>query len=159
MLKTLSKQIREFRLPAILTPLCMIGEVFFEMLIPLMMASIIDQGVEKGDMAAIVSIGLRMLVLALGGLLTGVMGGQLAAKASAGFARNLREAMFSQIQEFSFSNIDKYSTSSLVTRLTTDITNIQNAFQMILRMMVRAPLSLITAMFLSFASLQILYNL
>ena len=150
MLKTLSKQIREFRLPAILTPLCMIGEVFFEMLIPLMMASIIDQGVEKGDMAAIVSIGLRMLVLALGGLLTGVMGGQLAAKASAGFARNLREAMFSQIQEFSFSNIDKYSTSSLVTRLTTDITNIQNAFQMILRMMVRAPLSLITAMFLSF---------
>ena len=150
MLKTVSKQIREFRLPAILTPLCMIGEVFFEMLIPLMMASIIDQGVEKGDMAAIVSIGLRMLVLALGGLLTGVMGGQLAAKASAGFARNLREAMFSQIQEFSFSNIDKYSTSSLVTRLTTDITNIQNAFQMILRMMVRAPLSLITAMFLSF---------
>lgn len=150
MLKTLSKQIREFRLPAILTPLCMIGEVFFEMLIPLMMASIIDQGVEKGDMAAIVSIGLRMLVLALGGLLTGVMGGQLAAKASAGFARNLREAMFSRIQEFSFSNIDKYSTSSLVTRLTTDITNIQNAFQMILRMMVRAPLSLITAMFLSF---------
>ena len=150
MLKTLSKQIREFRLPAILTPLCMIGEVFFEMLIPLMMASIIDQGVEKGDIAAIVSIGLRMLVLALGGLLTGVMGGQLAAKASAGFARNLREAMFSQIQEFSFSNIDKYSTSSLVTRLTTDITNIQNAFQMILRMMVRAPLSLITAMFLSF---------
>ena len=150
MLKTLSKQIREFRLPAILTPLCMIGEVFFEMLIPLMMASIIDQGVEKGDIAAIVSIGLRMLVLALGGLLTGVMGGQLAAKASAGFARNLREAMFSRIQEFSFSNIDKYSTSSLVTRLTTDITNIQNAFQMILRMMVRAPLSLITAMFLSF---------
>ena len=150
MLKTLSKQIREFRLPAILTPLCMIGEVFFEMLIPLMMASIIDQGVEKGDMAAIVSIGLRMLVMALGGLLTGVMGGRLAAKASAGFARNLREAMFSRIQEFSFSNIDKYSTSSLVTRLTTDITNIQNAFQMILRMMVRAPLSLITAMFLSF---------
>ena len=150
MLKTLSKQIGEFKLPAILTPLCMIGEVFFEMLIPLMMASIIDQGVEKGDMTAIVSIGLRMLVLALGGLLTGVLGGQLAAKASAGFARNLREAMFGRIQEFSFSNIDKYSTSSLVTRLTTDVTNLQNAFQMILRMMVRAPLSLITAMFLSF---------
>ena len=150
MLKTLSKQIGEFRLPAILTPLCMIGEVFFEMLIPLMMASIIDQGVEKGDMTAIVTIGLRMLVLALGGLVTGVLGGQLAAKASAGFARNLREAMFGRIQEFSFSNIDKYSTSSLVTRLTTDVTNLQNAFQMILRMMVRAPLSLITAMVLSF---------
>ena len=150
MLKTLSKQIGEFKLPAILTPLCMIGEVFFEMLIPLMMASIIDQGVEKGDMTAIVTIGLRMLLLALGGLLTGVLGGQLAAKASAGFARNLREAMFGRIQEFSFSNIDKYSTSSLVTRLTTDITNLQNAFQMILRMMVRAPLSLITAMALSF---------
>ena len=150
MLKTLSKQIGEFRTPAILTPLCMIGEVFFEMMIPLLMASIIDQGVEKGDMNAIVSIGIRMLVMALGGLACGVLGGRLAAKASAGFARNLREAMFCNIQEFSFANIDKYSTSSLVTRLTTDVTNLQQAFQMMLRMFVRAPLSLISAMILSF---------
>ena len=124
MLKTLAHQIGEYKRPAILTPLCMTAEVIFEMLIPLFMASIIDQGVEKGDMRAIVRIGMAMLVLALGGLISGVLGGKYAAKASAGFARNLRESMFGQIQEFSFSNIDKYSTSSLVTRLTTDITNL-----------------------------------
>lgn len=150
MLKTLGRYIGEFKRPAILTPLCMVGEVIFEMLIPLMMAAIIDQGVEKGDMGAIMSIGVRMLLLALGGLACGVLGGRLAARASAGFARNLREAMFNHIQDFSFSNIDRFSTSSLVTRLTTDVTNLQQAFQMILRMFVRAPLSLIIAMVLSF---------
>ena len=150
MLKTLSKQIGEFKLPAILTPLTMVGEVFFEMLIPLLMASIIDKGVDKGDMGAIVRYGMFMLIMAFGGLFCGVLGGRLAAKASSGFARNLREAMFNNIQEFSFSNIDRFSTASLVTRLTTDVMNLQQAFQMILRMFVRAPLSLISAMILSF---------
>ena len=97
MFKTLGHYIGEFKIPAILTPLCMVGEVIFEMLIPLLMASIIDQGVEKGDMNAIISIGIRMLLMAVGGLACGVLGGRLAARASAGFARNLREAMFNHI--------------------------------------------------------------
>ena len=150
MLKTLGAQVKEFKIPAILTPLCMIGEVIFEMLIPLLMASIIDNGVEKGDMHHIVVIGLLMLVMALGGLFFGVMGGKMGAKASTGLAKNLRESMYNNIQTFSFSNIDKFSTPSLVTRLTTDVTNIQNAFQMILRMFTRAPISLIVAMAMSF---------
>ena len=125
MLKTLTAHIKEFKLPTILTPVCMAGEVVFEMLIPLLMASIIDNGVQAGNMRHIVTTGLLMLLMAAGGLATGVLGGVFGARASTGFARNLREAMFNNIQTFSFSNIDKFSTPSLITRLTTDITNIQ----------------------------------
>ena len=151
MLRTLAKEIKEFKLPSILTPVFMIGEVIFEMLIPLLMATIIDKGVEAGNMSVILRTGGLMLVLAAGGLFCGIGGGVCGAKASTGFARNLREAMFNNIQNFSFSNIDKFSTSSLVTRLTTDVTNIQNAYQMILRMFVRAPMSLIIAMVMAFS--------
>lgn len=149
-LRTLAAEIKEFKVPSILTPVFMVGEVIFEMLIPLLMASIIDDGVEKGDMNAIISIGIRMLILAVCGLICGVLGGRYGAMASAGFAKNLREAMFYNIQNFSFSNIDRYSTSSLVIRLTTDVTNIQNAYQMLLRMFTRAPISMIVALFMSF---------
>ncbi len=150
MLKTLLGQVKEFKKASILTPIFMVGEVIVEMLIPLLMASIIDNGVEKGDMDYILRIGVVMLLLALAGLWTGVMGGKYGARASAGFAKNLREAMFDRIQTFSFSNIDKFSTPSLVTRLTTDVTNLQNAYQMILRMFTRAPASMIVAMIMVF---------
>jgi len=150
MIKTLAAQIKEYKAASILTPLCMIGEVIMETLIPLMMASIIDYGVEKGDMAHIIKMGVIMVLIAFCGLLFGGAGGVMAAKASAGFAKNLRKAMFENIQTFSFSNIDKFSTSGLVTRLTTDVTNIQNAYMMILRMAMRAPSSMIVAMIMSF---------
>lgn len=150
MLKTLGAHIKEFKKDSILTPVFMILEVIMETIIPLMMASIIDDGVEKGDMNHIYLMGGLMVVTALISLWTGVMGGKYGARASTGFARNLRKAMYENIQTFSFSNIDKYSTSGLVTRLTTDVTNIQNAYQMILRMCMRAPASLICAMAMSF---------
>lgn len=150
MLKTLASQIKEFKRATILTPVFMVGEVIVEMMIPFLMASIIDHGVNAGNMSHILKIGGLMLLMALLGLWTGIMGGKFGAKASAGFARNLREAMFDQIQTFSFSNIDKFSTPSLVTRLTTDVTNLQNAFQMLLRMFTRAPASLIVAMIMVF---------
>ena len=150
MIKTLGKHIKEFKKASILTPVFMILEVFFEILIPYLMASIIDDGVSKGDMKHIIAIGALMLLLALGGLTTGLLGGRYGAKASTGFAKNLREAMYSNIQTFSFSNIDKFSTAGLITRLTTDVTNIQNAYQMLLRMCMRAPVSLIAAMIMAF---------
>ena len=150
-LKTLSSQVKEFKRDSILTPVAMIGEVIFEMLIPLLMASIIDKGVEAGNLKHIYTVGGEMLLLALGGLLCGVLGAVWGARASTGFARNLRKAMFANIQTFSFSNIDKFSTPSLVTRLTTDVTTLQMAYQMILRMFVRAPASLIVAMAMAFS--------
>lgn len=150
MLKTLLAQVREFKKASFLTPFFMILEVFFETLIPLVMASIIDRGVETGDIGHIYRMGALMGVLALMGLYTGVMGGKYGAKASTGFARNLRRAMYTNIQTYSFSNIDKYSTAGLITRLTTDVTNLQNAYQMILRMCTRAPASLICAMTMAF---------
>ncbi len=150
MLKTLMGQIKEFKKVSILTPLCMIMEVIFEMFIPLLMASIIDDGVNAGNMAHIYKVGAIMVVAAFCGLLFGVLGGKFGAEASAGFARNLRKSMYENIQTFSFSNIDKYSTAGLVTRMTTDVTNLQNAYQMILRMFVRAPISLVTAMIMAF---------
>ena len=128
----------------------LIGEVVVETLIPLLMASIIDNGINKGDMKHILLVGGGMLILALTGLFFGVMGGVYGAKASTGFARNLRRAMFTNIETFSFSNIDRFSTSGLVTRLTTDVTNVQNAYQMMLRMFVRAPFSMIVAMTMAF---------
>lgn len=150
MLKTLGAQIKEFKAASIATPLCMILEVLMETVIPFLMASIIDDGVDKGDMHHIYTIGGVMLVIAVIGLIGGLGGGHFGAKASAGFAKNLREAMFANIQTFSFANIDKYSTAGLVTRLTTDVTNLQNAYQMILRMCTRAPISMICAMAMSY---------
>lgn len=137
MLKTLGAQIREFKKDSLLTPVFMILEVFMETIIPLMMASIIDQGVEAGNIHHIYVMGAWMVVAACFSLFCGVMGGKYGARASAGFARNLRKAMYENIQSFSFSNIDKFSTAGLVTRLTTDVTNLQNAYQMLLRMCVR----------------------
>lgn len=150
MIKTLLSQVREFKKASFLTPFYMILEVLFEMFIPLVMASIIDKGVGNGDIGHIYRMGLVMAFLAFMGLITGILGGKYGALASTGFARNLRKAMYSNIQTFSFSNIDKYSTAGLITRLTTDVTNLQNAYQMILRMCTRAPASLITAMVMAF---------
>ena len=150
MLKTLGAQIKEFKKDSFLTPVFMILEVLMETVIPLMMASIIDNGVEKGDIHHIYVMGGLMIVTACVSLFAGVMGGKYGARASTGFARNLRKAMYENIQTFSFSNIDKFSTAGLVTRLTTDVTNIQMAYQMILRMCVRAPISLICAMIMAF---------
>ncbi len=150
MLKTLGAQIKEFKRDSVLTPVFMIGEVIMETIIPLLMASIIDDGVTAGNMKHIYFIGGLMLLAALSSLILGILGGQFGSRASAGFARNLRKAMYENIQTFSFSNIDKFSTSGLVTRLTTDVTNMQNAYQMILRMCMRAPASLICAMIMSF---------
>ncbi len=150
MLKTLASQIKEFKRDSLLTPIFMVLEVLFETIIPLLMASIIDKGVEAGDMHHIYVIGGWMIAAAAAGLFSGIMGGRLAARASAGFARNLRQTMFENIQQFSFSNIDKFSTAGLVTRMTTDVTNIQNAYQMLLRMCFRAPCSLLCAMGMAF---------
>ncbi len=150
MIKTLAKQIKEYKWASIATPIFMILEVAMEMVIPLLMASIIDDGVEAGDMKHIFVIGCYMILAALVGLFAGIMGGKYGAKASTGFARNLREAMYENIQTFSFSNIDKFSTAGLVTRMTTDVTNVQNAYQMLLRMCFRAPVSLICAMLMAF---------
>ncbi len=149
MLKTLMKYIGEFKKETILTPVFIILEAIMEAMIPLLMALIIDQGVEKGNMKYVVLMGIAMLVVAFTSLAFGVIAGKTAAKASAGYARNLRSAMFANIQEFSFSNIDKYSTAGLVTRMTTDVTNVQNAFQMIIRIFVRAPFMLISALAMS----------
>lgn len=150
MIKTLSKQVKGFVKESVLTPVFMILEVIFETLIPLLMASIIDDGINKGDMNHVLFVGAVMVLCAVGGLITGALGGKYGAKASAGFARNLRRSMFENIQTFSFANIDKYSTAGLVTRLTTDVTNLQNAYQMLLRMCMRAPASLICAMTMAF---------
>lgn len=151
MLKTLGSQIKEYKKASIATPIFMILEVIMETVIPLMMGSIIDYGVNVGDAGHIYRMGALMLLAACFSLFCGFMGGKYGAKASTGFAKNLRKAMYENIQTFSFSNIDKFSTAGLVTRLTTDVTNIQNAYQMLLRMCMRAPFSLICAMAMSFA--------
>lgn len=143
MIKKLSQYIGEYKKAAILTPTFMIGEVVMEVLIPLVMAAIIDNGLSKGDLGYVVKVGSLMFLMAIASLFFGVMSGFKGAEASAGFAKNLRQGIFNKIQTFSFSNIDKFSTSSLVTRLTTDVTTVQNAFQMIIRMAVRSPMMLI----------------
>ena len=150
MLKTLGAQIKEYKLPSIITPIFMIFEVIMEMVIPLLMASIIDNGVKNGDMKQIITTGLVMVLVAILGLFAGIGGGVFGSKASAGFAKNLRKAMYENIQTFSFSNIDKFSTAGLITRMTTDVTNLQNAYMMLLRMCFRAPFSLIIAMFMAY---------
>lgn len=150
MLKTLGAELKEYTKASIATPLFMLLEVLMETIIPFLMAKIIDVGIYGEDQGYIVKMGLLMVVCALISLFGGWMGAKYGAKASMGLGRNLRKAMFRNIQTFSFSNIDKYSTAGLVTRMTTDVTNIQNAYQMILRMAMRAPASLICAMAMSF---------
>lgn len=148
-MKKLAGYIRGFWKDTILTPIFMLGEVVVEMIIPLLMARIIDDGVYGRDMDTIVKVGIIMACCAGAGLFFGVMGGKYGASASTGFAKNLRQAEFESIQKYSFKNIDKFSSASLITRLTTDVTNLQNAFQMLIRMGMRAPASLIVAMVLS----------
>ena len=150
MLKTLGAQIKEFKKDSLITPIFMVLEVIMETIIPLMMASIVDDGVEAGDIHHIYMMGGLMVVVACFSLFCGIMGGKYGARASTGFARNLRKAMYENIQTFSFSNIDKFSTAGLVTRLTTDVTNMQMAYQMLLRMCFRAPFSIICAMIMAF---------
>ena len=150
MIKTLLAQVKEFKKASFLTPVFMILEVVVETMIPLVMADMIDNGVEAGNISYLYRKGAIMALLAVAGLVTGILGGKYGAYASSGFARNLRKAMYTNIQTFSFSNIDKFSTASLITRLTTDVTNLQNAYQMILRMCTRAPASLICAMAMAF---------
>ena len=150
MLKTLFKETSGVRLVSVLTPLCMVGEVVMEMIVPRLMSSIIDDGVTAGNMQHIYTVGGWMIVAAIVGLIFGVGGAVFGSAAATGLARNLRKSMFRNIQTFSFASIDKYSTAGLVTRMTTDVTNIQNAYQMSLRMSIRAPASLIVAMVMSF---------
>ena len=150
MIKTLLAQIRQYKKDTLLAPLCTAGEVLMEVLIPFVTAAIIDRGIEAGDMGQVYRYGALMLALALCSLCFGVAAGRFSARASTGFACNLRDAMYCNVQTFSFSNIDKFSTAGLVTRMTTDVTNIQNAFQMMLRIAVRAPLMLLCSMFMCF---------
>lgn len=150
MLKTLGAQIKEYKWASIATPVFMLLEVAVDTIIPLLMASIIDNGVNMGDTRHIYIMGVWMIVAALFGLLTGCLGAKYGAKAAMGFGKNLRAAMFRNIQTFSFANIDRFSSASLVTRMTTDVTNIQNAYMMLLRMAMRAPASIICAMAMTF---------
>lgn len=150
MLKTLGAQIKEYKWASIATPVFMLLEVAVDTIIPLLMASIIDNGVNMGDTRHIYIMGVWMIVAALFGLLTGCLGAKYGAKAAMGFGKNLRAVMFRNIQTFSFANIDRFSSASLVTRMTTDVTNIQNAYMMLLRMAMRAPASIICAMAMSF---------
>lgn len=150
MIKTLAAHIKEYKKASIATPFFMILEVIMETLIPFLMATLVDDGINKGNLNHVYRIGTLMVVFAVIGLFAGLMGGKYGAKASAGFAKNLREDMYKNIQTFAFSNIDKFSTAGLVTRLTTDVTNVQNAYQMLLRMCMRAPVTIICAMAMSF---------
>ena len=147
MIKKLMKSIREYKKDSILTPICVAVEVILETIIPLLMANLIDDGVYDGKMNLVYKIGLELILCAVLSLVFGVLSGNFAAKASSGFAKNLRKDLYYKVQDFSFINIDKFSTSSLVTRLTTDVTNVQNAFQMIIRIAVRTPLMLIISLF------------
>lgn len=150
MIKTLIKQIKEYKMDSILTPIFTALEVLMEVLIPFIIASLIDKGIEAGDLQQVYIYGGLMLVMAACSLLFGVLAGKYAASASTGFACNLRDSMYENIQNFSFSNIDKYSTAGLVTRMTTDVTNLQNSYQMILRIAVRAPLMMVCSMAMCF---------
>ena len=150
MIQRLLKEVREYKKASILAPLFMVGEVIMELMLPFRMAFIIDYGVNQGDMSQVFKYGSLMLGCAFISLFCGAQSGNYAAYASSGFVKNLRQAMFENIQRFSFANIDKYSTSGLVTRMMTDATNVQNAYQMVLRMCVRAPLMLIVAMCMTF---------
>ena len=149
MLKKLLACVGEYKKYTILTPVVMIGEVLMEVLIPLVMAKIVDVGIANGDVAFTVKMGLIMVSMAIFSLCCGALGGKFAAKAGMGFAKNVRKKLFDKVQDFSFANVDKFSTASLVTRLTTDVTNVQNTFMMIIRLAVRAPFMLIFALIMS----------
>lgn len=149
MFTTLIKYIKQYKKDSLLTILFTVGEVVFETFIPISMALMIDKGISKGNIQAVYVYGILMTVLCILGLVSGIFSGKYAASASSGFAANLREGMFSHIQEFSFSNIDKFSTAGLVTRLTTDVTNVQNSYQMIIRLLMRAPATLIFCMIMT----------
>lgn len=150
MIKKLSSYIGEYKKDSILTPVFVACEVVLEVIIPVLMAKIVDNGIQNGDMKYVTILGIIMLVMAFLSLTFGALGGKTGAKASTGFAKNLRREMFYKIQDYSFSNIDKYSTAGLITRLTTDVTNVQNAYLMIIRSLARAPFMLIAAMVMSF---------
>lgn len=148
MIKKLAAYIGEFKKDTVLSPLSVTLEVILEVLLPVLMASVIDNGVEAGNMGYVIKMGAVMLAVAMLSLLAGTMSGVFAARASMGFGRNLRKAMYDNIQDFAFRNIDRFSTAGLVTRMTTDVTNVQNAFQMLIRMFVRAPIMMISALFM-----------
>lgn len=150
MIKRILQEVKEFKKASLLAPTFMVGEVVLEILLPFLMAFIIDEGVGNGDMNAVIKYGGIMLVAAFGSLFCGILSGKYAAYASAGFAKNLRKALFYQVQEFSFKNIDRFSTAGLVTRMMTDVTNVQNSYQMVLCICVRAPLTLICAVAMTF---------
>ena len=150
MIRKLASCVRQYKKPAILTPIFVSLEVVLEVIIPFLMASLIDKGIEAGNMSEILRIGGILVAMAFLSLLFGALAGRFAAKASTGFAANLRHDMYYNIQNFSFFNIDKFSTSSIITRLTTDVTNVQMAFQMITRIAVRCPLMFIFSMIMAF---------
>ena len=150
MIKRILKEVKEYKRASLLAPSFMVIEVLMEISLPFLMSFIIDKGVNQGDMSQVLFYGILMAICAFISLICGALSGKYAAYASAGFAKNLRKAMFYNIQDFSFHNIDKFSTAGLVTRMMTDVTNVQNAYQMVLRMCVRAPLSLICAMTMTF---------
>ena len=151
MIKRLMKSIREYKTPSLLAPFFVALEVILEVIIPLLMANLIDDGIYQGEMNLVYKIGVELIICAILSLIFGMLSGMFAAKASSGFAKNLRQDLYYKVQTFSFTNIDKFSTSSLVTRLTTDITNVQMAYQMIIRIAVRAPLMLIISLFFAFS--------
>ena len=150
MIRTLVKSLREYKKLSWFTVLLSILEVVFEIVIPLCMSDLIDNGINLGSMSEVLKYGIALLIFALLELLTGVLSAHFGAKASVGFSVNLRQDMYDNVQTFAFSNIDKFSTSSIVTRLTTDVTNIQNAYQMLIRMAIRGPVMMIFAMIVSF---------
>lgn len=147
MVKQLSGCVRQYKKDAVLTPLFVIGEVILEVMVPLIMANLIDFGINTGDMGYVIKTGIILIIFCMASLFCGVMSGKYAASASAGFAANLRQDMYYKVQDYSFKNIDKFSTASIVTRLTTDVTNIQMAFMMVIRIAVRSPIMLISAFF------------
>lgn len=151
MIKKLMKSIREYKTPSLLAPFFVALEVVLEVIIPLLMANLIDDGIYQGEMNLVYKIGLELIICAVLSLIFGMLSGMFAAKASSGFAKNLRKDLYYKVQDFSFTNIDKFSTSSLITRLTTDVTNVQMAYQMIIRIAVRAPLMLIISLFFAFS--------
>ena len=151
MIKRLMKCVREYKRDAILTPVFVIGEVVMEVVIPLLMASLIDNGINNGNMNFVIKMGVALLISAVISMTFGSIAGRTCAVASAGFAKNLRHDMFYNVQNFAFSNIDKFSTASIVTRLTTDVNNVQMAFMMIIRMAVRSPMMVVFSFIFSFA--------
>ena len=146
MIKKLAKSVREYKKYAILTPVCVALEVVLEILIPLLMAQLVDFGIYAGDMNVVCKVGLQLILYAIFSLMFGALSGWFAAKASSGFAKNLRQDLYYRVQDFSFYNIDRFSSASLITRLTTDVSNVQRSFQMITRIAVRAPLMAIVAL-------------